>query len=184
MTTLLEQAAADEGGWAVGPVQQLKNLQLAQILYKGHPAMIQVVPRGDMSRRIPFAPSVYRGAGEETRVSCTFEAPQSVVEHMEQLEKNIIAKARDALWVSCVRHTPHGPQLRCKLNTEGPRKIQLVNEALEPLDLPVAELQHRQAVPILRLRGVYIQRNQVMLDMAACIVGPKPEREAMQIVFL
>ena len=76
--------------------------------------------------------------------------------------------------------------MRCKLNTEGLRKIQLVNEALEPLDLPVAELQHRQAVPILSVRGVHIQRNQVglMLGMAACIVGPKPEREAMQIDFL
>ena len=44
-------------------------------------------------------------------------------------------------------------------------------------------VQHRQAVPILAVRGVYIQRNQVglMLDLAACIVGPKEEREAMQI---
>ena len=104
----------------------------------------------------------------------------------------IISKARDqvphvdALWVSCARQTPHGSQLRCKVNTQGRRKIKLVNEALEPLDLPVAELQHRQAVPILVVRGVYIQRNQVglMLDMAACIVGPKEEREAMQIDFL
>jgi hypothetical protein len=55
MTTLLEQAAADEGGWTVSPVMQLKNLQMAQILYKGQPARIQVVPRGDMSLRIPFA---------------------------------------------------------------------------------------------------------------------------------
>jgi hypothetical protein len=192
MTTLLEQAAADEGGWTVSPVMQLKNLQMAQILYKGQPARIQVVPRGDMSLRIPFAPSVYRGTGEETRVSCTFDAPQSVVDNMERLEKMIIAMAReqvphiDALWVSCARQTPHGPQLRCKLNTDGLRKIQLVNEALEPLDLPVAELQHRQAVPILAVRGVCVQRNQVglMLDLAACIVGPKEEREAMQIDFL
>ena len=76
MTTLLEQAAADEGGWTVNPVQQPKNLSKAQILYKGQPALIQVVPRGDMSLRIPFAPSVYRRTGEEMRVSCTFEAPQ------------------------------------------------------------------------------------------------------------
>ena len=40
MTTLLEQAAADEGGRAVGPVQQLKYLEKAQTLYHGHPAMI------------------------------------------------------------------------------------------------------------------------------------------------
>ena len=32
MTTLLEQVAADEGGWTVSPVMQLKNLQMAQIL--------------------------------------------------------------------------------------------------------------------------------------------------------
>ena len=135
---------------------------------------------GDTSLRVPCAPSVpsvYRGAGEEVRVSCSFKTPQSVVDHMEQLEKMTIAKARDqvpnidALWVSCARQTPHGPQLRCKVNSEVPRKIQLVNEALEPLDLSVAELQHRQAVPILAVRSVYIQRNQVglMLDMAACI---------------
>ena len=41
-------------------------------------------------------------------------------------------------------------------------------------------------MPILAVRGVYIQRNQVglMLDLAACIVGPKEEREAMQIDFV
>ena len=87
MTTLLEQAAADEGGWTVSPVHQLKNLQMAKILYKGQPAHIQVVPRGDMSLCIPFAPSVYRGAGDEPRVNCTFQEPQSVADHMEQLEK-------------------------------------------------------------------------------------------------
>ena len=75
MTTLLEQAAADEGGWTVGQVMQLENLQLAPNLYKCQPARIPVVPRGDMSLRIPFAPSVYRGTGEETRVSCTYAGP-------------------------------------------------------------------------------------------------------------
>ena len=69
MTTLLEQAAADESGWSVSPVMQLKNLSMATVLYKGQPARIQVAPRGDTSLRIPFAPSVYRGTGEETRVS-------------------------------------------------------------------------------------------------------------------
>ena len=87
MTTLLEQAAADEGGWTVGQAMQLQNFQLATALYKGQPARIPVVPRGDMSLRIPFAPSVHRGTGEETRASCTFDAPQSVVDNMERLEK-------------------------------------------------------------------------------------------------
>ena len=76
--------------------------------------------------------------------------------------------------------------MRCKVNAEGPCKIRLVNEALELLGLPVAELQHRQALPILNVRGVCIQRNQVgiVLDMAACIVGPQPERGATQIGIL
>ena len=76
--------------------------------------------------------------------------------------------------------------MRCKTNREGRDKSKLVNEASAPLDVQVAGLQLRQAVPSINVRGVYIQRNQVglMLDMAACIVGPKPEPQAMQIDFL
>ena len=192
MTTLIEQAAPDTEGWTVGQVQQLKNVQMCQVQYKSQHALLQLLPRGDMSIRVPFAPSVFRGTGEETRLSIIFETPASVVEHMQKVEATIIEKSRslipniDALWSPCVKPTLHGPQLRCKLNTTGGHKIQLVNEEGGLSDLPIAELQSRRVLPILNVRGVYIQRNQVglMLDVAACLVGDKTDADAPQIMFV
>ena len=58
--------------------------------------------------------------------------------------------ADDALWCSCIKPTPYGPQLRCKVNTEGPHKIQLISgEALT-----VEDLQRRQVLPIFAIRGI------------------------------
>ena len=52
------------------------------------------------------------------------------------------------------------------------------------VDIPIADLQRRHVLPIVSIRGVYIQRNQVglMIDAAACIVGDKPDEA--QILFL
>ena len=61
MTTLIQQAAADAEGWTVGQVQQLKNAQMCPVHYKNHQALLQLLPRGDMSIMVPFAPSVFRG---------------------------------------------------------------------------------------------------------------------------
>ena len=166
-------------GWTVGAPQQLKNVQMCPIQYKVRQALIQLLPRGDMSIKVPFAPSVYRGAGQETRLNVTFDTPASVIAQMQQVEDTIVAKAReilpnlDALWCSCIKPTPYGPQLRCKVNTEGPHKIQLISEEA----LSVEDLQRRQVLPIVSIRGIYVQRNQagLMVDVVACIVGEKPK---------
>ena len=85
MTTLLEQAAADVDGWTVGQVQQLTNVQMCPAQYKNQTALLQLLPRGDMSIRVPFAPSVYRGTGEEVRLGIVFETPASVIEHVQKI---------------------------------------------------------------------------------------------------
>ena len=124
MTTLIEQAV-DAEGWTVGQAQQLKNVQMCPARCKSQQALLQLLPRGDMSIRVPFAPSVFRGAGEETCLSIIFEAPASVVEHMQKVEATITEKSRslipniDALWSPCMKPTLHGPQLRCKLHDRG-----------------------------------------------------------------
>ena len=186
MTTLLEQAVGE--GWTVGAPQQLKNVHMCPIQHKGRQALIQLLPRGDMSIIVPFAPSVYRGTGQETRLNVTFDTPASVIAQTQQVEDAIVAKAReilpnlDALWCSCIKPTPYGPQLQCKVNTEGPHKIQLISgEALT-----VEDLQRRQVLPILAIRGIYVQRNSagLMLDAVACIVGEKPKYEVPPIDFV
>ena len=190
MTTFIEQAVADVEGWTIGQVQQLKNVQMCPVQYKNQTALVQLLPRGDMSRRIPFVPSAFRGTGEEVRLGIVFETPASVIEHVQKIEATIIEKSRatspniDALWSSCVKPTLHGPQLRCKINTTGFNKVQLVNDAGN-VDMPLGDLQSRRALPFLNVRGVYIQRNQVglMIDVATCQVGPKPT-ESPQISFV
>ena len=190
MTTLIGQAAADVEGWTIGQIQQLKNVQMCPVQYKNQTALVQLLPRGDMSIRIPYVPSVFRGTGEEVRLGIVFETPASVIEQVRQIEAILIEKSRaaipniDALWTSCVKPTLHGPQLRCKINTTGFHKVQLVNDAGN-VDMPLGDLQSRRVLPILNVRGVYIQRNQVglMIDVAACQVGPKPT-ESPQISFV
>ena len=162
---------------------------MCPIQYKGRQALIQLLPRGNMSIKLPFTPSVCRGTGQETRLNVTFDMPASVIAQMQQVEGAIVAKAReilpnlDALWCSCIKPTPYGPQLRCKVNTEGPHKIQLMSEGEA---LAVEDLQRRQVLPTLAIRGIYVQRNSagLMVDVVACIVGEKPKYEVPPIDFV
>ena len=82
MTTLIEQAAADVEGWTIGQIQQLKNVQMCPAQYKNQTALVQLLPRGDMSIRVPYVPSVFRGTGEEVRLGTVFETPASVSEQV------------------------------------------------------------------------------------------------------
>ena len=70
-----------------------------------------------------------------------------------------------------------------ELNTTGPHKIQMVNDA-GMVDIPIADLQRRHVLPIVSIRGVYVQRNQVglMIDAVACIVGDKPGEAQITIL--
>ena len=189
MTTLLEHAV-DEESWAVSAPIQLENVQVAPVHYKGHLPRIQLLPRGE-SARVPFAPGVYRGTGQETRLSIILDAP-SAVEHLERLEQILIQKAREHiplvenLWSSCIKETPFGKQVKCKINADGSYKVQLVNEALEPMDIPLQDLQRRDVLPIICVRGINVQRAQcgLMLDIAAMICGEKPTHAPPKIEFI
>ena len=48
------------------------------------------------------------------------------------------------------------------------------------------DLQRRPVLPILSIRGIYVQRNQagLMIDAVACIVGEKPKYEVPPIDFV
>ena len=79
---------------------------------------------------------------------------------------------------SCVKETPYGKQVKCKLNAEGSYKVQLFNEALEPMSIPLQDLQRPDVLPMVCVRGIHVQRAScgLMLDMAVSKNTPAPER--------
>jgi hypothetical protein len=189
MTTLIEQAL-DAADWAVTAPVQLKNVQASHIQFKGAHPVLQLLPRDDLRCRVPFAPGVFKGTGEETRLNVLFDVPPSVVDAIERIEQIVRDKVRqhiplvDSMWSSCLK-TPYG-QMRCKINIEGVYKIQLYDQAGEPMSIPIADLAKRSVVPIINFRGVYIQRAQcgLMMDCSALVVGARPEETAPRVQIL
>jgi hypothetical protein len=187
MTTFIEQAL-DEADWAAGVPVQLKNVQAALIQFKGAHAMLQLLPRDDLSCRIPFPPSVFKGTGKETPLNVLYDVPPSGVDAMLRIEQIVCDKARHfiplvgSLWSSCIRTTPY-TQMRCKINVEGLYKIQLYDQAGEPISIPIEDLAKRPVVPVVNIRGVYMQRAQVglMMDCSGLVVGAKPEETAPRV---
>ena len=135
MTTLIEQAL-DAADWAVTAPVQLKNVQAAHIQFKGAHPVLQLLPRDDLSCRIPFAPSVFKGTGEETRRNVLFDVPPSIIDAIERIEQIVRDKVRqyiplvDSMWSSCLK-TPHG-QMRCKINIEGCTKFNYTTKRESP----------------------------------------------------
>ena len=82
----------------------------------------------------------------------------------------------------CVQNTPFGKQAKAKLNADGAYKIQLFNEAGEPISI----LQRRNALPVLIIRGIYVQKAQcgLMSDIAAMMCGERPTVAAPKIEFV
>ena len=76
--------------------------------------------------------------------------------------------------------------MKCKLNADGSYKAQLFNEALEPLSIPLQDLQRRDVLTIICASGIYVQRAQcgLMLDIAAIICDEKPACAPPKIAFI
>ena len=188
MTTLIEQAL-DEESWAVGAQVQLKNVHIAPVHFKGQTPRLQLHARCHLLTRIPFAPGVYRGTGQENRLSLLMDVPANVIEQLERIEAILIQKAREhvplveSLWNSCVKNTPFGKQVKVKLNADGAYNMQLYNEAGEPISIPLEDLQRRNVLQILSIRGIYAQRGMcgLMVDVAAMMCGERPPATAPKI---
>ena len=71
-------------------------------------------------------------------------------------------------------------------NADGADKIQLYNEAGEPISIPLEDRQRRNVLPILSIRGIYAQRGMcgLMMDVAAMMCGERPPATAPTIEFI
>jgi hypothetical protein len=94
MPILLADAASKLDAWSLSPVTQGANMQVAYVKFDGKPATVQLTSKAELGTiTTPWAPSVYRGTGNETRVQMTVSIPDAIREHMELIEE----KVRDSL---------------------------------------------------------------------------------------
>ena len=182
-----------DGAWAVAPPQQGKVIQTATVTCNGGAAIVQLAPKSQMgSVTTPWAPNVYRGTGEEERQTITFDIPQEIYEQFQRLEGAILEKARgvvpnvDAFWHSALRPAGnHSAALKAKIHTSGKRMCRFVDEQGQPIE-PPTEWRGLPVLPILAIRGLFIQKTMVglMLDVAALMVGSANERPEIDFQFM
>ena len=94
MPILFADAASKLDAWTLSPATQGANMQVAYLKFDGKPATVQLTSKAELGAiTTPWAPSVYRGTGNETRVTMTVSIPDAAREHMELIEE----KVRDSL---------------------------------------------------------------------------------------
>ena len=186
MTTLLAEAA-DAQAWAISAPRQGKAIQVSTATYKEKTVALLLTPRSELgSVTTPWPPNVFRGTGQEERQTITFEITPELYEQCQRLESAILEKARevipnaDALWHSAVKPAGSHPATRkAKIHMSGSRRCRFVDENDQPID-PPTEWRGRPVLPIVAVRGLYIQKMMVglMLDVVALMVGSGAAQEA------
>ena len=91
----------------------------------------------------------------------------------------------DAFWHSALRPAGNHPAtLKAKIHTSGKRVCRYVDEDGQPVE-PPTEWRGRTVLPILAIRGLYIQKTMVglMLDVVALMLGPE-ERPTLDYQFM
>ena len=104
--------------------------------------------------------------------------PATRKRHLEKA-REVIPNA-DALWHSAIKPAgSHPATLKAKINMSGSRRCRFVDENDQPIDPPTA-WRGRPVLPIVAVRGLYIQKTMVglMLDVVALMVGSGAAQEA------
>ena len=161
MPILLSDAIAQLPEWTLGPFKAKDGqMQIATIRGKegGWPA-IQLLPMEHMGEvTTPFAPSVYRGTGNEPRKGIVFQVPDAVVLALCKIEDWAQKQHPGGVWHSAIKTGGTYPAcIKAKINVSGPNACRILDAQQRPTEWP--ESWPRLAVhPILEVRGVYSQK--------------------------
>lgn len=178
----------DVTSWNLAAPRSVGQMSIASITTEGQPPLLQLVSRADIgSCTTPFAPSVFRGTGEETRKSVVFTVPEETAKEILKIEEwasqALQKEAGRAQWCSCIRRMERFPPgLKAKINTQ---TVQCFDLDDQPRELP--EDWHGLAVaPILQVRGVYLQKQAygLIVDCIAMMVGEKRAPAQVRVAFV
>ena len=154
--------------------------------------MIQLVPSGDIEKvQVPFAPSVFKGQGDEPRKGIVFSLPDQVAQHILLLEEIVREQLRpscphiDAIWHSCLRVRLGFPaSLRAKIWLQGLDPCKFVSEQGQRVEQP-QDWSGLSCLPLISL-AAYLQKNSagLLLDVKALMVGSKKSSASFSPCFL
>lgn len=177
----------DVASWSLAPPRSVGQMSIASITAQGQPPLLQLVSRAEIGAcTTPFAPSVFRGTGEETRKSVLFTIPEETAQEVLKIEEwasqALQKEAGRAQWSSCIRRMERFPPgLKAKISTQ---TVQCFDLDDQPRELP-EDWRGMAVVPILQIRGVYLQKQAfgLIIDCVAMMVGEKKAPATVRVAF-
>jgi hypothetical protein len=98
MPMLLADAATNVDLWTISAPTAANAMQVAYVKYDGKPGLLQLTSKADLgSMTTPWMPNVFKGTGNESRVTMTANVPDAVREHMELVEERIRDRVRPSV---------------------------------------------------------------------------------------
>ena len=191
MATLISDV--DLSAWHLGQPKAAKQMSIAGIRASGQMPRIQLAPKSDMTAIwIPFAPSVFGGNGSEPRKNIVFSIPDAVRRGFEEIEEWARESLRptmpsiEASWHSSIRPSTNYPaSLRCKITLSGPGACAIFDDEGKPTEAP-DDWAGRCAIPIIELRGIYLQKASagLILEVAGLMLGPPKQSGPSTLEFI
>ena len=193
MPTLLADAASKVGLWTASAPTAANAIQVACLKYDGKPGLLQLTSKAELgSVTTPWAPSVYKGTGNESRVTMTVNVPDAVREQMELIEERIRDLVRpyvpkiDSIWHSSTKPSDkHPSSLRAKIVVSGDRACPCVDADGNSVPLPT-EWAGLAVVPVVHVKGVYIQKTLagLVMEVSSLMVGDVVAKENAVVGFI
>jgi hypothetical protein len=192
MPMMLKELAADLDKLVLSSPIQAPAMQVTYARFAGSTPTFQLHDKAQLGLvTTPWQPNVYRGTGQEHRVTATFNVPDSIREDMELVEERIRDILRpsvpkiDSLWCSSTKPGDrYKSTLRAKITMCGDRMVKFVDRDGNPADPPTS-WQGLSVLPVLTLRGAYIQKTGagVMMEVVALMIGEAQGRREEEIKF-
>ena len=186
MPILLSDAVAELPDWTLCPFKaKAGQMQVASIHGKsGGWPMVQLLPLGRMGDiTTPFAPSVYRGTGNEPRKGIVFSVPDEVLLALCKIEEWARKQHPDGVWHSVIKDGGTYPSsVKAKINVSGPNACRILDAEQRPTAWP-ENWSRLSVIPIIEFRGVYSQKtgNGLILDVTHLMIQ---DAQASEMEFL
>jgi hypothetical protein len=160
-----------------------KMLKIANITFKGQPLSL----KPDVWLRILYEPSVYNGTGDEERKNIVFEISPEIEHALAKLEETIRQSMEEqvsninSVWSSVIKPATdfHGPTAKAKIRISGEQVCKFYDESNAATEPPLA-FKSMDAKVVLRIQGVYVQKQAAGLLMTVTHMQNRPATTAIE----
>ena len=184
VTSVAQLLAGIDGLSLTAPRDGVAGMTFRGIQLNGQPLRIKLADDLE-SITLPFAPSVFKGTGDEPRKGIVFSVKPQVVEAMAVLEDACRQLLEDsnpkvqALWCSCIKPgEQYAATLKAKVNVAGQKPATFYNAAGEAVPPPV-DWKGLSVNAVIQVRGCYVQRQSIglMLDVTDLQYGELVQKQ-------